>query len=533
MMDYPLGIGPILRRAEQLAANRKVVSRLPDGSLYRSTWAEVGQRARRIGSAFEAMDLPAGARVATLCVSHHQHLEMYFGVPMAGFALHPLNPRLHPDDLAYIIGHADDHALVIDEAFLHLLEQIRDRVDLDHVIVIGQSPDGTDAYEDVIATGDPNWHPPDPDEHTTALLGFTSGTTGRPKGVEVSHRAVALHTLSSSLGGWMAIDNHDVLLPVVPMFHALAWGWPYTSALLSSGLVLPGAQLDPHSLLELLTDEQVTVTGGVPTIWMALLQVLDAEPDRYDVSALRAILSGGSTAPPSMLRGYAERHGLELVHTWGMTELVMGAVALPTWDLVDAPPEDQFAHRRKQGRPMPFLEIRGRSDDGLIPWDGQTMGELEVRGAWVAGEYIGDPEASAQRWTDDGWFRTGDVVTIDARGAIEILDRSKDLVKSGGEWISTPMLEGALMSHRAVAEAAVIPIPDTKWGERPLAVVVLEQDHDVTPQQLRDHIADQVASWWLPERIEIVDAIPRTAVGKFDKRTLRQDYGGVFAEEGQ
>ncbi|MGH3161844.1 MAG: long-chain-fatty-acid--CoA ligase [Streptosporangiaceae bacterium] len=525
-MHQSLDIAAILRRAEQFSPHREVVSREPDRSLHRTSYAELGTRARRLAAGLLGLGLAPGARVATLCSTHRQHWEAYYAAPIAGLVTHPLNPRLHPDDLTYIASHAGDEVLILDEALLPTYEQIRGRTPFRHVVVIGTAPNGLANYDQLMAGGDPGWQPGELDEWSTALVTYTSGTTGRPKGVEVSHRAIAVHALSSALGGWLAIKDDDVVMPVVPMFHALAWGWPYTAALLGAKQVLPGPFLDPASLLELIETERVTLTGGVPTVWMGLLDALDASPGKYDVSSLRSVLSGGATAPPAMIEGLRGRHGVPLVHTWGMTELIMGAIANLTWDLQDAPENEQRRHRYAQGVPMPLLEIRARSDDGLVPWDGTSMGELEIRGPWVAREYTGAPEATAEQWTSDGWFRTGDIVTISERGYIRIQDRAKDLVKSGGEWISTPKLESALMDHPAVAEAAVIAVADEKWTERPLAVVTFRPGATATPDELREFIATKVARWWLPERIEIVEVIPKTAVGKFNKRALRGQFSG-------
>ncbi|MFF4596708.1 long-chain-fatty-acid--CoA ligase [Amycolatopsis sp. NPDC001319] len=523
-MDDELTITAILRRAEQFSPDREVVSREPDRSLHRTTWSAIGGRARRLASALLGLGLRPGARVATLCTSHRRHLELYFAAPIAGLVLHPLNPRLRVEDLAYIAGHAADEVLVLDEAFLPIYEQLRETTSFRHVVVIGAATGEAISYEALVERGRADWVPPDLPERSTALIGFTSGTTGRPKGVEFTHRAVALHTLSSSLHGWLAVRDTDVLLPVVPMYHALAWGWPYTAALLGAGLVLPGPFLDPASLLELFDSERVTLTGGVPTIWTGVLHALDAEPKRYDLTPLRAILSGGSTAPPSMIAGYAERHGLNLVHTWGMSELMMGAIAELSAELQQADPEQQQRHRAMQGRPMPFVEIRARGEDGFVAWDGESLGELEIRGPWVAREYLAEPDASARQWTDDGWFRTGDIVTITPGGYLGIADRAKDLIKSGGEWISTPALESALAAHPAVAEAAVVGVTDERWGERPLAVIAFHPGTSATPDELREFLLPRVARWWLPERIEIVAAVPTTAVGKFDKVALRRTF---------
>ncbi|MEQ3553854.1 long-chain-fatty-acid--CoA ligase [Pseudonocardia nematodicida] len=520
-----LTIAAMLRRAVQCSPDREIVSRNADGSLHRTTWAGIDARSRRLASALLGLGLSPGARVATLCVSHHRHLELYFAAPLAGLVLHPLNHRLHDDDIAYIATHAGDEVLVVDEAFLPLVERIRDRTPLRHVVVVAENPDPADGYEGFLAGGDPAWQPGDLDEHAVALVAFTSGTTGRPKGVEVTHRAIALHALSTSLPGYLGMRDTDVVLPVVPMFHALAWGWPYTAALLGATLVLPGNRLDPAGLLELIDGERVTLTGGVPTVWLGVLRTLDADPGAFDVSSLRMVLSGGSTAPPAMIDGFARRHGVPLVHTWGMTELLMGAVAELSADLLDADAEEQHRYRLTQGRPMPLTEIQARTDaGGLAPWDGHTPGELEIRGPWVAGSYLDAPEASAERWTGDGWFRTGDIVTIAPGGYLEITDRAKDVVKSGGEWISTPALESALMAHPAVAEAAVIGVADDRWGERPLAVVAAHCGSVVTAAELREFLGGRVARFWIPERVEFVASVPKTAVGKFDKVALRRDH---------
>jgi fatty-acyl-CoA synthase len=315
----------------------------------------------------------------------------------------------------------------------------------------------------------------------------------------------------------------DTILPVVPMFHANAWGLPYTGTFVGAALVLPGPKLDPVNILDLIADEHVTLTAGVPTVWMALLAALDAEPDRWDLSALERLLVGGSAVPRSLLEGF-DRHGLTIIQAWGMTETSpLGSVCRLTPDLVDAPAEQQYDHRSRQGIPIPFVDIRARSDDGeLIPWDDKAMGELEVRGPWVAAAY--HRGTGAEKFTDDGWFQTGDVVKIDARGCIRICDRSKDLVKSGGEWISSVDLENLLMAHPAVVEAAVIAIPDERWGERPLAVVVRQEGEDIGPDELREHLSKEFAKWQLPERFEFIDELPRTATGKFKKTDLRERF---------
>ena len=364
---------------------------------------------------------------------------------------------------------------------------------------------------------------PEAYERAAAAICYTSGTTGRPKGVVYSHRSLVLHSLVGALPDAKDISSRDTLLPVVPMFHANSWGIAYTATMMGAGLVLPGPKLDAVSVLDLLADERVTVTAGVPTVWMAVLHALDAEPDRWDLSALRQLVVGGSAAPQSLLKGF-DRHGLTIVHAWGMTETSpLGSVCRLPLALDGASEQERYDYRGRQGKALPFLDIRARNDDGeLIPWDDEAMGELEVRGPWVARAYYRGQ--GKEKFTSDGWFQTGDVVKINSAGCLRICDRSKDLVKSGGEWISSVDLENSLMAHPAVAEAAVIAIPDERWGERPLAVVVIREGAQASAEELRDHLGLQYAKWQLPGRFEFIDEIPRTATGKFKKTDLRERF---------
>jgi len=424
------------------------------------------------------------------------------------------------------VNDAEDRALIVDESLLDVFRSIADARAFEHVVVIRRSeealPDGLLDYEELIAGAEPmRW--PEAQERAAAAICYTSGTTGRPKGVVYSHRSLVLHSLVSALPDAKRLSSRDTVLPVVPMFHANAWGLVFTAALIGCELVLPGPRLDAESLLELLAEERVTVTAGVPTVWMAILDALEREPDRWDLSSLGALIVGGSAAPPSLIAGF-DRHGLTVVHAWGLTETSpLATMARLPRELEDAPAAEQHAARARQGVPLPLVEIRGRGDDGgLVPWDDSTMGEIEVRGPWVAASYLGG--AGADRFTDDGWFRTGDIVTIDRRGSIRICDRSKDLVKSGGEWISSVDLENRLMAHPDVAEAAVIAIPDERWGERPLAAIVLRDGASGDADALREHLAADYAKWQLPDRFEFIDEIPRTATGKFKKTALREMF---------
>ncbi len=527
MDDFPLSLTAVVERAEQLSSHRPVVSRRPDGSIHRTTMGEAAARSRRLAAALAELGIGEGDRVATMMWNQPEHLEAYFAVPLMGAVIHTLNPRLHRDELCFIAADAEDRAIIVDETLLEMLEPVRERWNFDHVIVVsysGSVPEGTIDYESLLESAPeelPAW--PRLDESRAAAMCYTSGTTGRPKGVVYSHRSAVLHSLVAALPDSLGVSSRDVILPVVPMFHANAWGLIYAAALAGAGLVLPGPKLDSESVLELLAQEHVTMTAGVPTVWMALLQSIDAEPDRWDLSALQRLVVGGSAVPRSLLEGF-DRHGLTIIQAWGMTETSpLGSVCRLPVDLEDAEEEEKYDYRSRQGIASPFVELRARGDDGeLIPWDDQTMGELEVRGPWVAAAYHrGQGE---EKFTDDGWFQTGDVVKIDRRGCIRICDRSKDLVKSGGEWISSVDLENLLMAHKAVAEAAVIAIPDDRWGERPLAAVVLREGQEASPDELREHLAQEFAKWQLPERIEFIEEIPRTATGKFKKTDLRERF---------
>ncbi|MBI2113516.1 MAG: long-chain fatty acid--CoA ligase [candidate division NC10 bacterium] len=528
MMDYPLTLTAILGRAERIHGRKEVVSRRPDRSLHRTTYADIASRARKLAVALSALGVRTGDRVATLCWNQPEHLELYFGVPALGAVIHTLNPRLHAGELSYIVHHADDKVLVVDETLLPVFESFRATRTFAHVILIGhggEMPDGMLSYAELVERADAEAFAPRVlDETDAAAMCYTSGTTGRPKGVVFSHRALVLHSLGSAVPDAFCLGESDVVLPVVPMFHANAWGIPFAAAMVGAKQVYPGPHLDGASLLELLAGERVTFTAGVPTIWIRLLQELDRAPGAHDLSRLKTLIVGGSAAPKALIEAYERRHGLKIVHAWGMTEMSpLGTVARLPRHFADVPEDQQNAFRAKQGIPVPFVEIRARGAEGLVPWDGQTMGELEVRGPWVARAYYNSEEGD-DRFTADGWFKTGDIVTIDALGCIEITDRAKDLIRSGGEWISSVALENALMAHPAVAEAAVIAVPDPQWQERPLAVVVLKSGQATTQEDLLASLAPHFPTWWLPDTVEFVEEIPKTAVGKFKKAALRERF---------
>lgn len=537
MMNFQLTLPAILRRAETYYRRKEIVTRMPDRSLHRYTYPVMADRAKRLAVALQDLGVKSGERVATLAWNNYQHLEAYFGVPMSGAVLHTLNLRLHPDDLTFIMNHADDTVVLIDEVLFPLFERVKGAVHPRQVIVISKTGkpqlaiEGTLDYETLLNDADiSNFAYPEFDEQQAAAMCYTSGTTGRPKGVLYSHRAIVLHSLGTALESDTSMGESDTILPVVPMFHVNAWGMPFTATMMGAKQVLPGPYLDGESLAELLSIEKVTVTVGVPTLWLGLLQVLDKDPEKYDLSDLRVILSGGQAAPESLIRGFRERHDIDYSQGWGMTETTpVGSVSHPPYELGELTDEQVYHYKIKAGRPIPFVEMRLRSGQDDVPWDGESVGELEVRGPWIAASYFNQPDA-ADQFTSDGWFRTGDIATIDELGYMEIRDRLKDVIKSGGEWISSVALENALMGHPAVAEAAVIGVPNPRWLERPVAVVVLREGKSATQEELIEYLEPKFAKWWMPDAIVFRESIPRTSTGKFQKSTLRDEIGPEYAK---
>jgi fatty-acyl-CoA synthase len=533
MMDFPLTLPAILERSGKIFSRVEIVSRKPDKSIARTCYGDFYRRARRLAAALTKLGLQPGDRVASMMWNHSGHLEAFFGVPCAGGILHTLNLRLHPHEIAAIASHAGDRFLLIDDVLLPLCEKFRETFSFERVIVVpycgNTVPEGFLDYEALLAEAGDDFRYPRIDENDGAAMCFTSGTTGHSKGVIYSHRALVLHSFACGLGEVFGMSHFDTVLPVAPMFHANAWGLPYACTMLGARLVLPGPNVDPESVLGLLVNEHVTIACGVPTVWIGVLEALEKDPGRWKFDVPVRVVCGG-TAPPLELIRRLDRFNLQIKHLWGMTETTpIGTSGGLRPHMHDWPADKKYEVRAKQGWPAPFVEIRLMRPEGPegkpeeAPWDGVTSGEIEIRGPWVTASYYHAPD-QAHRWTADGWFRTGDVATMDDEGYVKIVDRAKDLVKSGGEWISSVDLENTLMGHPAVKEACVVGIPHPKWQERPLAAVVLKDGARVTGEELRAFLAKSFAKWQLPDAFVFLDTIPRTSVGKFKKIALREQF---------
>ena len=527
MMDFPLTLVPILERAGKLYGQVEIVSRRPDGTIARTNYAAIYRRARRLARALELAGLARGDRVATLMWNHSSHLEAYFGIPACGGVLHTLNLRLHANELAYIANHARDRYLIVDDVLLPTYESFRSQVHFERVFVVPFSgrpvPREYESYEDFLSAADDEFEYPVLEENEAAAMCFTSGTTGKSKGVVYSHRALVLHSFAQCLQDAFAISHNEVVLPASSMFHANAWGVPFTATMVGAKLVFPGPHLGGESLLDLIEKEKVTIATAVPTVWFGVLLALEKEPGRWKINHPVRITCGGSAVPETLLRRM-DKFGFRITHLWGMTETTpFATTGTLKSTLAHGSEDEKYKIRVKQGLPAPFIEVRVMRSEDEAPRDGVTFGELEIRGPWVAASYFEAPE-TADRWTRDGWFKTGDIATIDAEGYVKIVDRSKDLIKSGGEWISSGDLENELMGHPGVREAAVIGVAHPKWQERPLAIVVVKEGTQVTTEELREFLAAKFAKWQLPDAFVFSDELPRSAVGKLLKLKLRETY---------
>lgn len=527
MMHYPLTLVSLFERAGKLFPDVEIVSRRPDQSTHRYTYGEWYRRARALAAALQELGIKPGDRVATLMWNQYAHLEAYFAIPVIGAVLHTLNLRLHPDELAFIANHAADRILIVDDVLLPTFEKIKDKVPFERVIVTNFSgqPCGHH-YEDYEQLLQRTSKPPqyaDLDENDALGMCYTSGTTGNPKGVVYSHRAIALHSYSISLPDAFSISRHDTVLPAMSMFHANAWGIPFAAIMNGSKLVLPGPNLQAESILDLLSSEQVTLTGAVPTVWLPVIDAIEKEPQRWNLAEGLRIIVAGSACPEALFRRF-DKLGVRVIQPWGMTETTpIATVSTMKPHMRDWSEDRQYELRSKQGMPSPFIDVRVIGDEGEVPWDGTTPGELEIRGPFIASSYYNSPE-QRDKWSDDGWLRTGDVATIDADGYVKITDRAKDLIKSGGEWISSVDVENALVAHPCVAEAAVVAAPHPKWQERPLAVVVLKDGNAVTSDELRAFLARTFAKWQVPDEFVFVPELPHTSTGKLLKTELRKRY---------
>lgn len=532
MMNMPLTINALRRHAERNHPNVEIVSVTADNPRHRTTIGEALKRATKLANALAQRGVKIGDRVATMAWNDYRHYECYYAVSGLGAVLHTLNPRLHPEQLAYILNHAEDSWLLIDPAFLPLLAAVKGKApSLKGAIVLcpeNALPD-TDvgvellSYEAVIADQPDTFDWPDFDENTASSLCYTSGTTGNPKGVLYSHRSTVLHAMASAAKDAMCVGAEDAILPVVPMFHVNAWSIPYVSAMVGAKLVFPGPKMgDGETLQDLMESEAVTLAAGVPTVWLGLLNFLKESGKRIDT--VKRMIVGGSACPPSLMQAFQNDYQAEIVHAWGMTEMSpIGTINRPLADSESLSEEEQWKRRAKQGRTVFPVEMSIFNDAGEEqPWDGKAFGALKVRGPWIIGEYYNRPDVKTL--DDDGWFDTGDVANIDPAGYMQITDRTKDVIKSGGEWISSIDLENTAMGHPDVAEAAVIGVAHPKWDERPLLIVVRRPGASLEAADLLQWLEGKIAKWWTPDAVEFVDELPHGATGKVQKMSLREKF---------
>ncbi len=530
MMNMPLLISSMIVHAERHHGEQEVVSRRVEGDIHRTNYREVAARSRQMAKALGALGVQPGERVATLAWNGHRHLELYYAVSGSGAVLHTLNPRLHPDQVAYIADHAEDQVLCFDMTFLPLVEAVAGRLKtVKHFIAMTSRAHMPAAskipnllcYEELLAAQDSTYTWPEFDEHSASSLCYTSGTTGNPKGVLYSHRSTVIHSLAAATPDALNCGAADVILPVVPMFHVNAWGLPYVACMVGAKLVFPGPGLDGKSLYELFESERVTLSAGVPTVWQGLLGYVEANGLKF--STMRRSVIGGSACPPAMIKSFKETHGVHVMHAWGMTEMSpLGTVASFKPRQLQGTQEERYAVMAKQGRVIYGVDMKVVNEDSAeIAWDGATSGELLVRGPWIIGEYF---KAEGGNPLRDGWFPTGDVAAIDAEGFMQITDRSKDVIKSGGEWIGSIDLENIAMAHPGVAMAACIAAFHPKWDERPLLVVMKKPGVELGRDELLAFFEGKIAKWWTPDDVVFVDAIPLGATGKMQKNKLREQF---------
>jgi fatty-acyl-CoA synthase len=523
MQDAPLLIRGIIKHGESIYANKKIFTVTPDG-VQEVTFREVARRAEQLAAALTRLGVRGDDRVASFMWNNQTHVEAYIAVPCMGAILHTLNIRLFPEQLAYVINHAQDKVIIVDSSLVPLLAKVRDQIPtVEHIIVNGPDTSGllgeTIDYETFLSAEEPGFVWPELDERSAAIICYTSGTTGEPKGVAYSHRSIWLHSMASTTTNSIGISERDRVLLIVPMFHVNAWGTVYTAFFCGAELIMPQMFLQGEPIIKMIAELRPTYSLGVPTIWNDVLRAAE-DNDQVDFSSLRGLLAGGSAVPRVMIETFRDKYGLEHVQGWGMTESSpLAAVAIPP---AGTPPEKEIDYRVKAGRVVCGVEIRITDDQGnVLARDGETVGEYELRGPWITGSYF---LVDAPDKFRDGWLRTGDIGTLDEEGFLVITDRTKDVIKSGGEWISSVAIEVTMMAHPAVFEAAVVAVPDEKWQERPLCCVVLRPGTTATPEELRDFLAERVARWWVPENWTFVEAIPKTSVGKFDKKVLRSQF---------
>ena len=518
MQDRPLTITEIFKHGRKIHAQSEVVTFMGNGSR-RASFAEVAERIGKLANALQRLGVKTGDRVATFCWNHQEHLEAYFAVPCLGAVMHTLNLRLFPDQLLYIANHAEDRFIMIDDSLVPLMARVAPELKtVEKFIVVGNGDASALGdvlrYDDLIEPESSEFDWPELEERQAAAMCYTSGTTGNPKGVVYSHRSNYLHSLAACSSATLGISQYDRILPIVPMFHANAWGLPYAAWMAGADFLMPNRFLQAEPLCKFIGAERPTFSGAVPTIWNDILRYAEQNP--VDLSSIRTIICGGSAVPRALMEKFQKRHNVRMLQAWGMTETSpIGAVALPP---KGSNPEEEMDWRTKTGRVVMGVETRLMDGDTELPWDNRSVGEIEVRGPWITGSYYGDDTPEKFH---DGWLRTGDVGTMDEKGFIQITDRSKDVIKSGGEWISTVELENTIMGHPDVVEAAVIGVPDDKWDERPLACVVLSEGSSASAEALRSYLNDRVAKWWIPERWSFIREVPKTSVGKFDKKVLR------------